>query len=115
LEIVMTFDISGRTLRWPDGSDGTIHQEACESDGRTGRRQSFVIRLRVSRPAGGDLNGGLRFTAEAHERMPGRDDAEKANAVALKLVSWVAQNGLTDGFFFRVDADEVGVVQISEA
>ncbi len=111
----MTFDISGRNLRWPDGSDGTIHQEAFESDGRSGKRQSYVARLRVSRAGSADLNGGLRFTAEAHERMPGRDAAEKANAVALKLVSWVAQHGLTDGFFFRVDADELGVIQIVEA
>ena len=111
----MTFDISGRTLRWPDGSDGIIHQEGCERDGSSGRRQAFVVRLRVSRASNADLNGGLRFTADAHERMPGRDDAEKSNAVALKLVSWVAQHGLTDGFFFRVDADELGVVQIVEA
>jgi glutamine synthetase adenylyltransferase len=46
--------------------------------------------------------------------MPGRDNAEKANAVGRKLVSWVAENGLKDGFFFRVDADDFGV-QVLEA
>jgi hypothetical protein len=108
----MTFDITGRVLRWPDGSDGTIHQEAFDGDGSG--RHAFVARLSVKRDGKPDLTGGLRFTAEAHDRMPGRDDAEKANAVALKVVSWVAQHGLTDGFFFRVDADDSGV-QIFEA
>jgi lipoate-protein ligase B len=41
--------------------------------------------------------------------MPGRNDEEKANAVGLKIVSWVAQHGLKDGFFFRVDADDMGI------
>jgi hypothetical protein len=110
----MTFDITGRVLRWPDGSDGTIHQEAFDLDGSGGGRHAFVARLSVRRDGKPDLTGGLRFTAEAHDRMPGRDDAEKANAVALKVVGWVAQHGLTDGFFFRVDADDSGV-QIFEA
>ena len=110
----MTFEISGRLLRWPDGSDGTIHQGSCDGDGSVGGRHGFVVRLSVKREGKPDLTGGLRFTAEAHDRMPGRNDAEKANAVALKLVSWVAQHGLTDGFFFRVEADDSGV-QVFEA
>jgi len=110
----MTFDITGRSVRWPDGSDGTIQQEAFDGDRSAGGRQAFVARLRVRREGKPDITGGLRFTAAAHGRMPGRDDAEKANAVALKVVSWVAQHGLTDGFFFRVDADDSGV-QIFEA
>ena len=112
--MAMTFDISGRAVRWPDGSDGTIQQEAFDRDASGGGRHAFVARLSVRRVGKPDLTGGLRFTAEAHDRMPGRDDAEKANAVALKVVSWVAQHGLTDGFFFRVDADDSGV-QVYEA
>jgi hypothetical protein len=41
--------------------------------------------------------------------MPGRNDVEKAEAVALKIHSWVALHGLTDGFFFRVEADDMGI------
>jgi hypothetical protein len=111
----MTFDISGRALRWPDGTDGTIHQESFDRERSTGSRQAFVVRLRVDRHGGNPITGGLRFTAAAHERMPGRNDLEKADAVALKLVSWVAQNGLTDGFFFRVEADEMGILEVLEA
>ena len=29
----MTFDISGRSVRWPDGSDGTIQQESFDREG----------------------------------------------------------------------------------
>jgi hypothetical protein len=105
----MTFDMTGRVLRWPDGSDGTIQQEDFDRDQSGGGRHAFVARLTVTRGTKPDLKGGLRFTAEAHNRMPGRDDVEKANAVALKLVSWVSQHGLKDGFFFRVDADDLGV------
>jgi hypothetical protein len=105
----MTFDISGRVIRWPNGSDGTIHQEAFDSDSGTGGRRAYVVRLRIERTDGPDITGGLRFTATAHERMPGRNDEEKANAVALKIVSWVAEHGLSDGFFFRVDAVDFGI------
>ena len=105
----MTFDISGRVIRWPDGSDGTIHQEAFESDSGTGGRRAYVVRLRIERVGATDMTGGLRFTAATHDRIPGRNDEEKANAVALKIVSWVAQHGLKDGFFFRLDAVDWGV------
>ncbi|RPI52895.1 MAG: hypothetical protein EHM55_15370 [Acidobacteria bacterium] len=113
----MTFDISGRILRWPDGTDGTIHQESFERDPKSGSgsRYAYVARFRVDHAGAPPISGGLRFTAAAYDRMPGRNDAEKANAVALKIVGWVAQNGLTDGFFFRVDADENGVIEVSEA
>jgi hypothetical protein len=111
----MTFDISGRILRWPDGSDGTIRQESFERDPTSGSRHAYVARFRVDHAGALPISGGLRFTAAAYDRMPGRNDAEKAHAVALKLVGWVAQNGLTDGFFFRVDADENGVIEVSEA
>ncbi len=113
----MTFDITGRVLRWPDGSDGTITQESFNRDpsSGTGSRQAFVARFRVDRADGHPISGGLRFTAAAHGRMPGRNDDEKADAVALKIVSWVAQHGLTDGFFFRVEADDMGMLEVLEA
>jgi len=111
----MTFDISGRILRWPDGSDGTIQQESFDRDPTSGSRHAYVARFRVERAGTPPISGGLRFTAAAHDRMPGRNDEEKAHGVALKIVGWVAQHGLTDGFFFRVDADENGVIEISEA
>jgi hypothetical protein len=109
----MTFDISGRSVRWPDGSDGTIQQESFDREG-SGSRHAYVVRFRVERAAAPHITGGLRFTAAAHERMPGRNDEEKAEALALKIVSWVAQHGLTDGFFFRVDANDTGI-EVSEA
>ncbi len=111
----MTFDISGRILRWPDGSDGTIHQDSFERDPTSGSRHAYVARFSVDRAGTPPISGGLRFTGAAYERMPGRNDGEKAHAVALKIVGWVAQHGLTDGFFFRVDADENGVIEVSEA
>ena len=107
----MTFDISGRMLRWPDGTDGMIYQESFERERTSGSgpRQAYVVRLRVDRSGTNPITGALRFTAAAHERMPGRNDEEKSEAVALKIHSWVAQHGLTDGFFFRVEADDMGV------
>ena len=106
----MTFDISGRMVRWPNGSDGIIHQEDFTEDQSAGSRHAaFVARLRIKREAKPDITGAIRFSGEAHNRMPGRNDAEKANAVALKLVSWIAQHGLEDGFFFRVEADDLGI------
>jgi hypothetical protein len=105
----MTFDISGCMLRWPDGSDGTIYQDSLEREKTSSSRQAFVVRLRVDRAGTNPITGALRFTAAAHERMPGRNDQEKAEAVALKIHSWVAQHGLTDGFFFRVEADDTGI------
>ncbi len=111
----MTFDISGRMLRWPDGTDGTIHQESFSRDTASGSRQAYVARFKVDRPGLTPISGGLRFTAAAYDRMPGRNDDERANAVALKIVGWVAQHGLTDGFFFRVEADENGVIEVLEA
>ena len=105
----MTFDISGRVVRWPDGSDGIIQQEDFTLDQSAGSRQAYVARLRIKREAKHDIAGGLRFTAAAHDRMPGRNDAEKAHAVALKLVSWIALHGLEDGFFFRIEADDLGI------
>ena len=109
----MTFDISGRSVRWPDGSDGTIQQESFDREG-SGSRHAYVVRFRVERAGAPRITGGLRFTAAARERMPGRNDEEKADALALKIVSWVAQHGLTDGFFFRVDANDAGI-EMSEA
>jgi hypothetical protein len=105
----MTFDISGRVVRWPDGSDGVIQQEDFTQDQSAASRRAYVARLRIKREAKPDITGALRFTAEAHNRMPGRNDAEKANAVALKLVSRIALHGLDDGFFFRVEADDLGI------
>jgi hypothetical protein len=105
----MTFDISGRAVRWPDGSDGTIQQEDFTQDQSAASRRAYVARLRIKRESKSDITGGLRFTGDAHGRMPGRNDTEKANAVALKLVSWIALNGLEDGFFFRVDAGDLGI------
>ena len=110
----MTFDISGRVVRWPDGSDGIIQQEDFTQDQSAASRHAYVARLRIKREAKPDITGALRFTGEAHSRMPGRNDAEKANAVALKLVSWTAQYGLRDGFFFRLEADDRGIT-VAEA
>lgn len=110
----MTFDISGRVVRWPDGSTGTVQQEEFGQDQSTASRRAYVARLRIRRDSKSDITGGLRFTGDAHNRMPGRNDSEKANAVALKLVSWIARHGLEDGFFFRVEADDLGV-EIVEA
>ena len=45
----MTFDMSGRILRWPDGSDGTIHQESFDRDPTSGSRHAYVARFRVDR------------------------------------------------------------------
>ena len=42
----MTFDISGRSVRWPDGSDGTIQQEGFDREG-SGSRHAYVVRFRV--------------------------------------------------------------------
>src|SRR5687767_5967460 len=111
----MTFDISGRGVRWPDGSDGIIQQEDFTLDQSAASRQAYVVRLRIKRESKPDITGGLRFTAAAYDRMPGRNDAEKANAVALKLVSWIALHGLEDGFFFRVEVDDLGMIEIVEA
>jgi hypothetical protein len=105
----MTFDISGRVVRWPDGSDGIVQQEDFTLDQSAGNRQAYVVRLRIKREAKPDITGGLRFTAAAHNQMPGRNDEEKANAVALKLVSWIALHGLQDGFFFRIEANDSGI------
>ena len=110
----MTFDISGRVVRWPDGSDGVIQQEDFAQDQGAASRRAYVARLRIKREMKPDITGALRFTREAHSRMPGRNDEEKANAVALKLVSWVALHGLADGFFFRAEADDLGI-EIVEA
>ena len=106
----MTFDISGRAVRWPDGSDGVIQQEDFTLDQKSsGSRQAYVVRLRIKREAKPDITGGLRFTGASHNQMPGRNDEEKAYAVALKLVSWIALHGLEDGFFFRIEADDHGI------
>ena len=105
----MTFDISGRAVRWPNGSDGIIQQEEFVQERSSASRHAYVARLRIKREAKSDITGALRFTGEAHNRMPGRNDEEKANAVALKLVSWVALHGLEDGFFFRIEADDLGI------
>ena len=105
----MTFDISGRVVRWPDGLTGTIYQEDFAQDQSAASRRAYVVRLRIKRDGKPDITGGLRFTADAHGRMPGRNDAEKAEAVGLKLVSWIAQKGLEDGFFFRIEAGDVGI------
>lgn len=108
----MTFDISGRVVRWPDGSNGTIEQEDFAPDQSAASRHAYVVRLRIKRDGKPDITGGLRFTGDAHNRMPGRNDAEKGNAVALKLFSWVARHGLEDGFFFRVEADDLGIESV---
>jgi hypothetical protein len=108
----MTFDITGRAVRWPDGTDGMIRQDSFERD-KSGRH-AYIVRLRVERAGAPAISGGLRFTADAHARMPGRNDDEKADAVALKIVTWVALHGLTDGFYCRVDAGDSGI-EVSEA
>ena len=51
----------------------------------------------------------LRVTGETHDRLPGDDDAVKSTAIGVKLATSIKQNGLEDGFFFRVDVDDQGI------
>jgi hypothetical protein len=50
-----------------------------------------------------------RFTEEAYHRLPGTSDAERTSAVARRLTGLIATQGLMDGFFLKVDADDSGV------
>jgi len=103
------FDINGATIRWPDGTEGTILQDDFTRDSSRGGVHAYIATLRVKRQGLPDLQGALRFTEEAYQRLPGRDDAERAGAVATRLTGLVAEQGLTDGFFLKVDADDFGV------
>jgi hypothetical protein len=110
----MTFSLEGVVVRWPDGSEGVIRQTGLSLDRSRGDRAARIADLTIERRGQPPLVGHLRFTAEAHERFPGADDAEKAGAVARRLIGLVAAHGLQDGFFLRVDADDSGV-QIVDA
>jgi hypothetical protein len=109
----MAFTLDGTVVRLK-GVVGTIRQEQLERDTSGGGRDALIADLRIERHGQPEVRGKLRFTSEAYERMPGKDDAEKASAVARRLIGWVSENGLFDGFFLRIDANNDGV-QIVDA
>jgi hypothetical protein len=109
----VAFTLDGTIVRWP-GSTGVVRQEGLRQDVSVGGRNATIVELRIERKGEADLRGSLRFTSDTFQRLPGKDDGEKAAAVARRLVGWVHAHGLIDGFFFRVDADDDGV-QILEA
>ena len=107
----MAFSIDGTTFRLPSGA-WTIRQDAIVRE--DGGHHTTIADLTIEiegRPA---MRGKLRFTDEAFQRFPGRGDDEKSAAVARRLMGWIAESGLLDGFFLRVDADDAGV-QISDS
>jgi hypothetical protein len=109
----MAFTLDGTIVRWPGGT-GVVRQDGLRQDAGVGGRTATIVELRVERKGEPDLRGSLRFTSDTFQRLPGKDDSEKAAAVARRLVGWVHAHGLIDGFFFRVDASDDGV-QIFEA
>ena len=96
----------GLQVRWPNGTAGTISQEAISKESG---RDAFIVSLLAKREGHPDIRGDLRVTAEAHARLPGDDDAVKSHAIGAKLAKSITRNGLEDGFFFRVDVDGQGV------
>jgi hypothetical protein len=96
----------GLDALWPNGTVGTISQEGIRKE--TGR-DAFVVSLLAKREGHPNVRGDLRFTAEAHDRLPGADDVLKSTAIGAKLATSIKRDGLADGFFFRVDADDQGV------
>jgi hypothetical protein len=84
----------GLEVRWPNGTAGTISQEAIRKESG---RDAFIIR------------GDLRLTSEVHARLPGHNDTVKSQAIGATLATSITRNGLADGFFFRVDVDDHGV------
>jgi hypothetical protein len=96
----------GLNVRWPNGTAGTISQEAIRKE--TGR-DAFIVSLLAKRDGHPNIRGDLRYTAEAHARFPGDDDAVKSTAIGVKLATSIERNGLEDGFFFRVDVDDQGI------
>jgi hypothetical protein len=105
----MPFSIDGTILRFPSGDTGTIRQDQLTRDTSDGGRHAVIADLRIERKGRPDVQGRLRFTSEAFLRLPGNDDPEKSAAVGRRLIGWVAANGLHDGFFLRIDADDDGV------
>jgi hypothetical protein len=110
----MSFSIDGTILRLPNSGTGRIRQDGLARDMTPGGRDAMIADLRIEREGLPELRGRLRFASEAYVRFPGKDDVEKSSAVARRLIGWVAENGLIDGFFLRIDADDNGV-QIADA
>ena len=105
----MALDLNGTIVRWPNGTQGTVRQEEYALDSRGGDRYEFVAKLKIERENHAPVTGQLHFTDEAWLRLPGRDDAEKSQAIGTVLKNRSTRTGLQDGFFFRVDADDDGV------
>jgi hypothetical protein len=103
------FNLNGTIVRWPDGTGGTILQDDFTRDWSRGGVHAYIASLSVKRQGLPDLKGALRFTEEAYHRLPGTTDAERTSAVARRLTGLIATQGLTDGFFLKVDADDSGV------
>lgn len=99
----------GLPVQWPDGTPGTVLTEDFRHEGAESARDAYRVYLLVKREEEGDIRGTLRFTHEAYLRLPGNDEVPKANAVAMKLVEWISELGLMDGFFLHVDVDDDGV------
>jgi hypothetical protein len=110
----MAFTLDGTIVRW-SGATGIIRQATLATRDLIGRgRDTVIVDLKVEQEGKPSLQGRLRFTSDAYLRLPGNDDVEKTAAVARRLVGYVAENGLVDGFFLSVDANDDGV-QIFEA
>jgi hypothetical protein len=96
----------GLEVRWPNGTAGTISQEAIRKESG---RDAFIVSLVAKREGCHDIRGDLRLTSEVHARLPGHNDTVKSQAIGATLATSITRNGLADGFFFRVDVDDHGV------
>lgn len=103
----MPFSIDRTAVRLGDGAEATIRQDDFR---REDNRHAFNAFLRIEQPGKQDVLGKLRFTAEAHDRLPGRNDEEKSAAVAQKLAERIGSFRLEQNFQLIGDADDSGVV-----
>ena len=94
-------------MRLGDGTDAWIRQDDFR---REDTHHAFNAFLRIEQPGKRDVVGTIRFTAEALDRLPGRDDAEKSAAVAAKLVERMGSFKLEKDFQLIGDADDSGIV-----
>jgi len=106
----MRFDIDQTPVQWTDGSTGQIRQLSFRREMARGGSDAHVADLQIERTSTLTFEGTLRFTSEAHARLPGKGDGEKQNAVRAALKQWLAANDdLHDGFSLQVDVGEMGV------
>lgn len=103
----MPLDIDRTAVRLGDGTEATIRQDEFR---REENHHAFNVFLRIVQAGKKDILGTLRFTAEALDRLPGRDDAEKSAAVAQKLIERIGNFRLSQNFQLVGDADDSGVV-----